>query len=322
MAVDYLVRVRAMAVPDFQTIMRPLLAHHADGEEHEIGATRLALADVFGLSDEDRAERIPSGRVTTLQNRVGWATTYLFRAGLLERSRRAHYRITSRGKQILDRYPDRVDLSVLNQFDEFQDFRRTDSESSGGSSSSEQAQADSATAEERIDAGYRELRAALGAELLDRVREQSWEFFERLVLEVLRAMGYGGPEGAVERLGGHGSDGGVDGVIRQDALGLELIYVQAKAWEKPVGRQELQGFVGALHGKQASKGIFITTSRFTPEAQQYVETVSSRVILIDGRRLADLMIERGVGVSTRETYELKEVDLSYFAGEEEVVAAS
>lgn len=305
-----------MAVPDFQTIMRPLLDLHADGDEHEIATTRGEVADFFDLTPDDLAERIPSGRVTTLQNRVGWATTYLLRAGLLERPRRAHYRITPRGREILTQHPERVDLSVLNHFEEFQDFRRTGAEGSDGTIASEPAPTDSATAEERIDAGYRELRAALSAELLDRVREQSWEFFERLVLEVLRAMGYGGPEGAVERLGGHGSDGGVDGVIRQDALGLELIYVQAKSWERPVGRQELQGFIGALHGKQASKGIFITTSRFTPEAQEYVETVSSRVILIDGRRLAELMIERGVGVSTRETYELKEVDLSYFASEE------
>lgn len=310
-----------MAVPDFQTIMRPLLDLHGDGEEHEIATTHGQVADFFDLSPEERAERIPSGRVTTLQNRVGWATTYLLRAGMLERPRRAHYRITPRGRETLAQHPERVDLSVLNHFEEFQDFRRTESEGSGGSAASEPGTTESATAEERIDAGYRELRAALSAELLDRVREQSWDFFERLVLEVLRAMGYGGPEGAVERLGGHGSDGGVDGVIRQDALGLELIYVQAKSWEKPVGRQELQGFIGALHGKQASKGIFITTSRFTPEAQAYVETVSSRVILIDGRRLAELMIDHGVGVNTREAYELKEVDLSYFLPEEGIDAS-
>lgn len=310
-----------MAVPDFQTIMRPLLAFHADGEEHEVATTRGLVADFFDLSPEEQAERIPSGRVTTLQNRVGWATTYLLRAGMLERPRRAHYRITPRGKETLAKHPERVDLSVLNQFEEFQDFRRTESEGSRAPIATEPSATESATAEERIDAGYRELRAALSADLLDRVREQSWEFFERLVLEVLRAMGYGGPEGAVERLGGHGSDGGVDGVIRQDALGLELIYVQAKSWEKPVGRQELQGFIGALHGKQASKGIFITTSRFTPEAQAYVETVTSRVILIDGRRLAELMIDHGVGVNTREAYELKEVDLSYFLPEEGVDAS-
>lgn len=207
-----------MAVPDFQTIMRPLLARHADGEEHEIGATRSALADEFSLSEVDRAERIPSGRVTTLQNRV---------------------------------------------------------------------------------------------------KEEDWEFFERLVLKVLRAMGYGGPEGAIERLGGHGSDGGVDGVIREDTLGLELIYIQVKAWQdKTVGRPDIQQFIGALHGRQASKGIFITTSKFSPEAKNYAEGVSSRVILIDGPRLAELMIDHGVGVTTREIYELKEVDLSYFSPEE------
>jgi restriction system protein len=305
-----------MAVPDFQTIMRPLLVCHADGEDHEIAVTRGEVADHFGLGSEDRGERIPSGRVTTLQNRVGWATTYLLRAGLLERPKRAHYRITGRGRAMLTEHPERIDLSVLNQFEEFEEFRRTKHQGSGEARSPEQLSTDSATAEEQIDAGYQELRAALIADVLDRVREQSWEFFERLVLQVLRAMGYGGPEGSIERLGGQGSDGGVDGVIREDALGLELIYIQAKSWERPVGRPEVQGFIGALHGKQATKGIFITTSRFSPEAREYAEDVSSRVILLDGRQLAELMIDHEVGVSTRETYELKEVDLSYFIPEE------
>jgi restriction system protein len=305
-----------MPVPDFQTIMRPLLANHSDGEEHEIAITRSNLADHFELSPEDRTERIPSGRVTTLQNRVGWAATYLFRAGLLERPRRAHYRITERGKEMLEQHPDRIDLSVLKQFEEFEEFRRSDSPGSGAAATPEGLTVDSATAEERIDAGYRELRAALSADLLDRVREQSWEFFERLVLEVLRAMGYGGPEGAVERLGGHGSDEGIDGVIREDALGLELIYVQAKSWQGAVGRPDIQRFIGALHGQQATKGIFITTSKFSSEAREYAKTVASRIILLDGRQLAELMIDHDVGVGTRETYELKEVDLSYFAPEE------
>jgi restriction system protein len=319
MVVDYLVRVQAMGVPDFQTIMRPLLAQHADGEEHEIGTTRTKLADEFGLGDEDRADRIPSGRVTTLQNRVGWAATYLFRAGLLERPRRAHYRITPRGEEMLSAHPERIDLSVLKQFQEFEEFRQAgkpataDDEFQAGSVEAE-------TAEERIDAGYRELRSALIADLLDRVREKDWDFFEGLVLKVLKEMGYGGPEGAIERLGGHGSDAGVDGVIREDPLGLELIYIQAKAWQdKTVGRPDIQQFIGALHGRQANKGIFITTSKFSPEAQEYVEGVSSRVILIDGSRLAELMIDHNVGVTTRETYELKDVDLSYFSSEEEAV---
>jgi restriction system protein len=295
--------------------MRPLLAHHADGGEHEIGATRLGLADEFGLTDEDRAERIPSGRVTTLQNRVGWAATYLFRAGLLERPRRAHYRITPRGKEMLSAHPNRIDLGVLNQFEEFEEFRKAGK--SGPTEETSEGQAEVETAEERIDAGYQELRSALIADLLDRVREGDWDFFERLVLGVLRSMGYGGPEGAIERLGGHGSDGGVDGVIREDPLGLELIYIQAKAWqEKTVGRPDIQQFIGALHGRQANRGIFITTSKFSPEAQDYAEGVSSRVILIDGGRLAELMIDHNVGVTTRDAYEIKEVDLSYFAAEE------
>lgn len=306
-----------MPVPDFQTIMRPLLECHADGAEHEIAATRAQIADYFALSPEDRNERIPSGRVTTLQNRVGWAATYLFRAGLMERPRRAHYRITERGRQVLAANPERVDLSVLSEFEEFVDFRRTTAKSTSEQTGAGHLSTDSATAEERIGAGYEELRSALSADLLERVREQSWEFFERLVLEVLRKMHYGGPEGSVERLGGHGSDGGVDGVIREDALGLELIYVQAKSWAKPVGRQEIQNFIGALHGKQASKGIFITTSRFTPDAREYAKTVPFRVILLDGRELAELMIDHDVGVATRETYEIKKMDLSYFNSEDE-----
>lgn len=306
-----------MAVPDFQTIMRPLLAYHADSENHEIAATRSALADEFGLSNEDRAERIPSGRVTTLQNRVGWAAMYLFRAGLLERPRRAHYRITPRGEDVLKAHPDRIDLGVLKQFDEFEEFRQAGKSGPAKEEPQDVGSAEVETAEERIDAGYQELRTALIADLLDRVKEEDWDFFERLVLKVLRAMGYGGPEGAIERLGGHGSDGGVDGVIREDTLGLELIYIQVKAWQdKTVGRPDIQQFIGALHGRQANKGIFITTSKFSPEARVYADGVSSRVILIDGPQLAELMIDHDVGVTTRDTYEIKEVDLSYFAPEE------
>jgi restriction system protein len=311
--------VAPMAVPDFQTFMRPLLAYHADGEEHEIAATRAALADHFELSEDDRAERIPSGRVTYLQNRVGWAATYLF--SLLERPRRAHYRITARGRAVLEQQPELVDLAVLRQFEEFVEFLSGSGSNSASGSTQEPVGAETATAEERVDAGYRELRGALAADLLDRVREQSWEFFERLVLEVLKAMGYGGPEGAVERLGGHGGDEGVDGVIREDPLGLELIYIQAKSWESTVGRPDIQQFIGALQGKQASKGIFITTSKFSDDALAYARSVAVRVILIDGRRLAELMIDHNVGVNTRETYELKEVDLSYFSPEEGVTAS-
>jgi restriction system protein len=244
-----------VAVPDFQTIMRPLLALHIDGQEHEIAATRSALAEHFDLSPADRQERIPSGSVSTLQNRVGWAATYLFRAGLLERPRRAHYRITKRGRAMLDEYPERIDLSVLKQFEEFGEFRER-GRTSFGSSVEVASGEGSSTAEEQIDAGYRELQAALAADLLDRVKEQSWEFFERLVLEVLQAMGYGGPEGAVERLGGQGSDGGLDGVVREDPLGLDLIYIQAKSWGKSVGRPGDPGLCWGAPGKTGREGDF------------------------------------------------------------------
>jgi restriction system protein len=311
-----------MAVPDFQTIMRPLLAAHEDGAEHEIAATRAILADEFGLSAEDRVERIPSGRVTTLQNRVGWAATYLFRSGLLERPRRAHYRITARGRTLLAEHPERIDLGVLKQFDEFGEFRQGEPSSAPPPEESAQFAADAATAEERIDAGYRELRSALSADLLDRVREGSWGFFEQLVLDVLRAMGYGGPEGSVERLGGAGADEGVDGVIREDTLGLDLIYVQAKAQQSTVGRPDIQRFFGALHGKRAGKGVFITTSKFSSEAREYAEEVTPRVILLDGRQLAELMVEHNVGVTVQQTFEIKGVDLDYFTDGEDGASIS
>lgn len=306
-----------MAVPDFQTLMRPLLEAHEDGNEHEIGETREVLAEAFELNEEDRAERIPSGRVTTLQNRVGWAATYLFRSGLLERPRRAHYRITPRGRETLDANPVRIDLGVLKQFEEFEEFRQT-KHSERAVEHGEQSLEAAATAEEQIAAGYEELHNALIADVLDRVREGSWEFFEQLVLDVLRAMGYGGPEGTVERLGGKGADGGVDGVIREDALGLDLIYVQAKSWQNTVGSPDIHRFYGALHGKGASKGVFITTSDFSSEARAFAGSATPRVILVNGRQLAQLMIEHKVGVRVRHTYEVKGLDLSYFAsGDEE-----
>lgn len=216
---------------------------------------------------------------------------------------------------MLTQHPKRIDLTVLKQFDEFQEFRQADHTGESPVGAAAESTSQKETAEERIDAGYRELRAALAADLLDRVRESTWDAFEQLVLDVMRAMGYGGPEGSVERLGGHGGDEGVDGVIREDALGLDLIYVQAKSWEQTVGRPEVQKFFGALHGKRASKGVFITTSKFSGEAREYAQGVTPRVILVDGRELAELMIDHGVGVNVRQTFQLKDVDLEYFAFE-------
>jgi restriction system protein len=308
-----------MAIPDFQSIMRPVLAIVSDDHEHAVTHVREALAEEFELTDEELQEMLPSGRAKTFTNRVGWAVTYLYQTGLLERPRRSVYRITSRGHHVLNENPDHVDLKVLAQFEELHDFRAKGSAGEAKPTAALAVEPDGPeqTPEEQMDAAYRLLRSALSAEVLERVREQTPAFFEQLVLDVLRAMGYGGKdEAAVSRLGQSG-DEGVDGVIREDELGLDLIYVQAKRWQNPVGRPEIQRFFGALHGKRASKGVFITTSTFTSEAASYADTVTPRVILVDGRELARLMIEYGVGVASSRRYEIKRIDLDYFAGDDE-----
>jgi restriction system protein len=298
--------------------MRPLLVTLEDGHERSIRAIRTDLAARFSLSQPDIDELIPSGRVTTFQNRVGWATTYLYRTKLIDRPRRAVYRISDRGRKVLQENPDRVDLKVLSQFEEFEEFRQGKVPAGDTTNApSSTATGEEQTPEERLDSAYRELRSALAAELLDRVFEQSPEFFEQLVLDVLHAMGYGGSrDDAAERLGQSG-DEGVDGVIREDRLGLDLIYVQAKRWRNVVGRPEIQKFFGALHGRRATKGVFITTSTFSKEAASYAEDVTPRMTLVDGKELAQLMIEHAVGVTVSREYTVQRLDLDYFTIERE-----
>ena len=296
-----------MAIPDFQTAMRPLLAQYEDGQERTISAVRDKLAQEFGLSPEELEERIPSGRAKTFQNRVGWAVTYLYRTGLLDRPKRSVYRITERGRTVFQQNPERIDLGVLRQFDE---FRKPASPAKGAFLA--ETILEGTTPEETIDAAYGEYRRALIEELLDRVRLQSPLFFEQLVLDVLLAMGYGGSrQEAGERLGRSG-DAGLDGVIREDRLGLDVIYLQAKRWENTVGRPTIQAFVGALQGARASKGVLITSSNFSSEAQSYADSVSPRVILVDGPTLAGLMVDHDVGVTPTPPYVLKRIDEDYF----------
>ncbi len=305
-----------MPVPDFQSLMRPLLEILADDDEHSIQSIRRDLAIGLSLDQEDIDEMIPSGRVTTFQNRVGWAMTYLNRAKLVRRPRRAVYRITERGHEVLNANPVRVDMKVLSQFDEFSEFRRARGHSAEAAEDG-LTTADEQTPEERIEAAYRELRSALAGELLERIHDQSPEFFEQLVLDVLHAIGYGGKrEDSSERLGKSG-DEGVDGVIREDRLGLDTVYIQAKKWTGTVGRPEIQKFVGALQGQNATKGVFITTSSFSPDAIEYAAKVSPRIILVDGNELAQLMIEYDVGVAVSRTHLLKRLDLDYFVTEDE-----
>jgi restriction system protein len=303
-----------MAVPDFQTLMRPVLEEYAAGGERRIADVRAGLAARFELTEEDLAERIESGQ-PTFQNRVGWATTYLHRVGLLQRPRRGVYVITERGREVLAAHPERIDLSVLSQFPELAEFRRAKG-ARGGRAVVPAPVTETATPEERIVAAYQELREALIAEVRDRIASMAPSAFEDLVLDVLHAMGYGdGTEHSRLRVGG-GGDAGIDGVIREDRLGLDVVYVQAKRWQGNVGRPVVQGFVGALQGARASKGIIFTASSFTPDALTYADGVQPRVILVDGERLAELMIDHNVGVSDRETYAVKRVDSDYF-GEDE-----
>jgi restriction system protein len=304
-----------VAVPDYESLMLPVLRAAADGEPMTTKALREAVAGQVGLSAEDRAENIPSGKQSVFANRIGWATTYLVQAGLLVRPKRAVVTVTQRGRDVLVANPERVNRTILESFPEFREFKNRSGTRprSGRSVAPSAAVGAGVTPRERLTQAVTEANTAVAEELLLRIRDREPGFLEFLVLELLTAMGYGGREGAAEHLGGS-SDEGLDGVIRQDALGLERVYVQAKRYaaDNAVSRPAIQGFVGALQGAQADRGIFITTSRFTLEAQRYAERVNARLILIDGERLGDLMVAYNVGVQDDETFVLKEIDEDYF----------
>jgi len=299
-----------MPVPDFQTIMLPLLHCFSDGQEHSIQDLMSALAEKFSLSEDELNALLPSGKQTIFYNRVGWARTYLTKAGLLEMSRRSYYRITERGKQVLARNPLRIDIRFLEQFPEYVEFR----EREGVRRKSKETGVDEEekTPEETLEDAYEEIRDGLAQELLGLVKQSAPSFFERLVVELLVKMGYGGSRRDAARAVGQVGDEGIDGIIDEDRLGLDTIYIQAKKWDNVVGRPEIQKFVGALMGKRAKKGIFITTSSFSAEAAAYVSSIDAKIVLIDGKRLAELMIDYDVGVTPVTTYQLKRVDSDYF----------
>jgi restriction system protein len=291
--------------------MAPVLHALADGQERSMSELRTVIADQLALTPEDLRATIPSGH-SLLASRVHWAVTYVYQSGLVRRPRRGVVQITSRGQEVLAKHPDRVDLSVLVQFEEFIEFRGRSRQAHPGGPVAEGTTIE-ATPRETVAAAVEEANAAVAAEVLDRVRERGAVFLERLVLDVLTAMGYGGARGSAEHTGRPG-DEGLDGVIRQDPLGLDRIYVQAKCYaaDRSVGRPEIQEFVGALHGAQADRGIFITTGRFTAEARDYAERVAARLVLIDGHMLAGLMVDLNIGVQDRETYVIKRIDEDFF----------
>jgi restriction system protein len=298
--------------------MLPALAILADGQARHRRALADAMADQFGLSDEERTRLLPSGKTPVIRSRTGWALAYLKQAGLVASPRRGWYEITDAGKETLGSRPARLDNAYLARFEAFRAFRqrsRPDADDEAPPSVPDDGPGATAAAEapdEALEAAYARLRAAVEAEVADTVRTVSPRFFEEVVIDLLVRMGYGGNRAEAARAIGCTGDGGVDGVIDEDRLGLDAIYVQAKRWESVVGRPEIQKFAGALQGQRATKGIFITTSGFTREAEEYAQRIGTRIVLIDGRRLAQLMFEHDVGVSPRRTYVVKDLDSDYF----------
>lgn len=299
-----------MAIPDFQSIFLPLLKACADGKEHTKQELIPLLARQFGLADSELEIKLASGKQGMFDNRVGWAKTYLKQAGLLENLRRGVFKITVRGIQVLSQNPQLLNVKYLKRFPEFVVFNA--GKPKDESKLAESAATNSETPDELIAGGYKQLREALAVELLGRIKTGSPSRFEELVVELLLKMGYGGTQEDAGRVVGKSGDGGIDGIINEDRLGLDVIYIQAKRWETDVGRPEIQKFVGALAGNKANKGVFITSSGFTKEAKGYASQVNHRVILIDGSMLAELMMDYDLGVSTKEVYTVKRLDSDYF----------
>lgn len=298
-----------MAIPDYQTCMLPLLRFYSDGQEHNFREAVEALAKDFKLSDIEKREMLPSGQQEIFNNRIGWARTYLKKAGLIDSPKRGLNKITARGLEVLKQNPPKIDVHFLSQFKEFQEFRAL--RRNKGNEQSEPEMNDK-TPEEFLESAYQSIRNDLALDLLQLLKTCSPSFFERLVVEVIVKMGYGGTRQDAGKAIGRSGDGGIDGIIKEDKLGLDAIYIQAKRWENTVGRPDIQKFVGALTGLRARKGLFITTSNFSSEAEDYVSRIDARVVLINGKTLAQLMIEHNVGVSTVNIYEVKKVDSDYF----------
>lgn len=301
-----------MPIPDYQTLMLPLLRFAADNVEHTTREAVDFLASQFNLTQEERSQLLASGQQAVFNNRIGWANSYLKKAGLLAAPRRGVLRITHRGAQVLAENPTRIDVKLLERFPEFIEFRDASRVAKPVEAAEALTGLAEQTPEESLEIAHQSIRIGLAQDILSRILGCSPAFFERLVVELLVKMGYGGSrQDAGERIGKSG-DGGIDGIIKEDRLGLDTIYVQAKRWQGVVGRPEIQKFVGALQGQRAKKGVFITTSSYTAEAIDYASRIDTKVVLIDGKLLANLMMDFDVGVSVAATYMVKRIDSDYF----------
>lgn len=301
-----------MAIPDYQSIMLPLLKLASDKKEHSMREAIEFLASFFKVSKTELQELLPSGQQRIFDNRVGWARTYLKKAGLLDSQKRGFFIIADKGLSVLKSNLQKITVEFLRQYPEFIEFqtiKKGSKETEDGEISVQQ------TPEESLEYGYQKLRQALSQDLLDKIKSCSAVFFEKLVVELLVKMGYGGSRQDAGQAIGKSGDEGIDGIIKEDKLGLDVIYIQAKKWEGAVGRPEIMKFVGALQGQHARKGIFITTSYFTEDAMQYAKKVESKIILIDGDELSKLMIDYDIGVAQMVSYDIKRIDSDYFSEE-------
>ena len=301
-----------MNIPDFQTVMLPIMEIAADNNIYPMRDLVNILIDKYGLSDEEKKELLPSGKQTVFENRIGWAKTHLKKAGLLVYPKRGCIKITERGLSLLNNKPEKIDMGTLKQFDEYNEFIKITNVTKDDDVII--AEIDTHTPEEIMESAFQNIKRTLADEILEKIRNVTPTFFEKLVVDLLVKMGYGGSVKDAGKAIGKTNDEGIDGTIKEDKLGLDVIYIQAKRWKdgNTVGRPELHKFVGALAGQGAKKGIFITASTFTKDALDYTPKNETKIILIDGIQLAELLIEYNIGVSNQQMYEIKKIDNDYF----------
>lgn len=299
-----------MSVPDYESTMLPILRFLEDGQVRKTSEIVNYVAKHFSLTTDDMKELIPSGRAKLVNNRVGWACTYLRKAGLISSPQRAYNKITDDGLSAIAQRPERIDTAFLSQFEQFKEFQEQNRSSAG--QDDEPVIADDRTPEEIIGVQSEIISNSLQNDLLEQISTMEPDAFEQLVVDLLVAMGYGGTVEDAGRAIGQSNDGGVDGAIMEDVLGLDTIYVQAKRWKNSVPVKEVRDFAGALLSKRSNKGVFITTSSFPPSAHEFVESIDRKIILVDGKRLATLMVKYNLGVSVKNTIEIKELDSDYF----------
>jgi restriction system protein len=299
-----------MAIPDFQSFFVPVLRQVADGNDHSMAELRERIATDLNLTPEDISQKLPSGVQTVFANRIAWSAVYLAKAGALERIKRGVFRITVRGRELLGLNLPKLTVQNLSKYPEFVAFHKGSQNSGDAEQEAKPEKAE--TPEEQLANAYRVLRDSLANDILETVKKASPTFFEEMVIDLLVAMGYGGSVEDAGRAVGKSGDGGIDGIIKEDKLGLDVVYVQAKRWSNSIGRPVVQAFAGSLEGVRARKGVLITTSYFSQDALEYVQKIEKRIVLIDGKQLADLMIDHDIGVNVVQTYKVKRLDSDYF----------